>query len=180
MARNVTVNGSATIHEGRVFTLVTENVTLMNGVTMDVDIIRHPGAAAIIPRISGENVLLIRQYRHAIGDYIWEIPAGTLDPNETIEACAGRELTEETGHAAGVIEKLGEILPVPGYSNERIHIFFADNLMPAHQHLDADEVLDVHEIPFVDAIAMIHDGKIIDSKTISGLYMARSRFDEMR
>ncbi len=103
MARNVKVNRRATVHEGRVFTLMRENVTLMNGATMDVDIIRHPGAAGIVPRISGKNVLLIRQYRHAVGDYIWEIPAGTLDPNETIEACAERELTEETGHAAGMM-----------------------------------------------------------------------------
>ncbi|MCP4694235.1 MAG: NUDIX hydrolase [Desulfobacterales bacterium] len=180
MARKARVNSSAIIHRGRVFTLSRENVTLMNGVTMDVDVIRHPGAAAIVPRISEKNILLIRQYRHAIGDYIWEIPAGTLDPNETIETCAKRELTEETGHAAGEMQKIGEIVPVPGYSDERIHIFLADNLTPSHQNLDADEVLDVHEIPFSDAISMIQAGEIMDSKTISGLYMALPRFEKRR
>lgn len=169
------VNSKATLYEGRVFKLFRENVTLNNGVTVDLDIIRHPGASAMIPMSGNDNVILIKQYRHAIGDFIWEIPAGTLDPNETPLECAKRELIEETGFSANTWQKLGEITPVPGYSNELIHIFLANDLMPAEQDLDKDEVLDVHEVPLGKAIEMIHEGAIRDSKTISGLFMAINR-----
>jgi ADP-ribose pyrophosphatase len=172
------INSKDTLYEGRVFKLLRENVTLNNGVTVDLDIIHHPGASAIIPLSGNDNVILIKQYRHAIGDFIWEIPAGTLDPNETPIECAKRELIEEAGFSANTWEKLGEITPVPGYSNERIHLFLAADLVPAKQDLDKDEVLDVHEVPLYKAIEMIHEGAIQDSKTISGLFMAINRLRE--
>jgi ADP-ribose pyrophosphatase len=165
------VNSKATLYEGRVFKLLRENVTLNNGVTVDLDVIHHPGASAMIPISDNDNVILIKQYRHAIGDFIWEIPAGTLDPNETPLECAKRELIEETGFSANTWQKLGEITPVPGYSNERIHMFLAADLVPAEQDLDKDEVLDVHEVSLGKAVEMIHEGAIQDSKTISGLFM---------
>jgi ADP-ribose pyrophosphatase len=152
------------LHKGRVFSLVREKVALENGVTMDLDIVRHPGAAAMVP--------LIRQYRHAAGGFIWEIPAGTLDPDETPVECAKRELVEEIGYSADTWHKLGEITPVPGYSDERIHIFCAMDLSPAIQHLDRDEILNVHEVRFEDAVKMVERGEIGDAKTISGLFMA--------
>ncbi len=169
------VNNKATLYEGRVFKLLRENVTLTNGVTVDLDIIHHPGAAAMVPMSDDDNVILIKQYRHALRDFIWEIPAGTLDHNETPLECAKRELIEETGFSASTWEKLGEITPVPGYSNERIHMFCASDLVPAQQDLDKDEVLDVHEIPLDKAVEMIHEGAIQDSKTISGIFMAAKR-----
>jgi ADP-ribose pyrophosphatase len=162
-------------HTGRVFELNTENVTLDNGVTIDIDIIRHPGASAIVPVTEDGNVLMIKQYRHAVGGYIWEIPAGTLDPGEDPLTCAKRELTEEAGVKATEWEKLGEITPVPGYSDERIHIFRAAGLSPAEGELDADEVLQVHEIDFADALAMIDRGEIQDAKTLCGLLMTTRR-----
>jgi 8-oxo-dGTP pyrophosphatase MutT (NUDIX family) len=166
------VNKSVALHKGKVFTLLRENVTLDNGVTVDLDVIRHPGASAVVP-VSGENrLLLIKQFRHAVGDYIWEIPAGTLDPDETYLECAQRELVEETGFSANNWQKLGEIIPVPGYSDERIQIFLATELSPAEQNLDKDEVLAVHEIRMDKAIDMIHEGAILDGKTITGLFMA--------
>jgi ADP-ribose pyrophosphatase len=165
------VNSKATLYEGRVFKLLRENVTLNNGVTVDLDVIHHPGASAMIPISDNDNVILIKQYRHAIGDFIWEIPAGTLDPNETPLECAKRELIEETGFSANTWQKLGEITPLPGYSNERIHMFLAADLVPAEQDLDKDEVLDVHKVPLDKAVEMIHEGAIQDSKTISGLFM---------
>lgn len=166
-------------HTGRVFELSTENVTLDNGVTIDIDIIRHPGASAIVPVTEDGNVLMIKQYRHAVGGYIWEIPAGTLDPGETPLTCAKRELIEEAGVSAAEWRKLGEITPVPGYSDERIHIFLATNISPAEQHLDADEVLQVHEIDLAEALAMIDRGEIQDAKTLCGLLMtARHRASE--
>ena len=165
------LNTRATLHRGRVFELVRENITLVNGVTIDIDILRHPGASAIIP-ISGERVVLIKQYRHAIGDYIWEIPAGTMDPMEDPLACAMRELAEETGYSSANWQKLGEITPVPAYSDERIHMFLAVGLEPAKQDLEDDELLDVHDLRFDDAIQMIYKGEIQDAKTIAGLFMA--------
>jgi len=166
------LNNTVTLYEGRIFKLLRENVTLNNGVTVDLDVIHHPGASAMVPLSGNGTVILIKQYRHALRDFIWEIPAGTLDPNETPIECAKRELIEETGFSANTWQKLGEITPVPGYSNERIHMFLASDLVPARQDLDKDEVLDVHEVPLDEAVQMIHEGAIQDSKTISGLFMA--------
>jgi len=158
-----------------VFKLLRENVTLDNGVTVDLDIIRHPGASAMIPMSGNDNVILIKQYRHAIGDFIWPSPAAPLPPNDIHLEVSKRELIEETGFSANTWQKLGEITPVPGYSNELIHIFLANDLVPAEQDLDKDEVLDVHEVPLGKAVEMIHEGAIRDSKTISGLFMAINR-----
>ena len=166
------VNTVAPIHEGRVFKLQKENITLPNGVTLDIDIIRHPGASAIVPISEAGDVVLIRQYRHAVGGFIWEIPAGTLNKGETPLACASRELVEETGFSAQVFEELGEIFPVPGYSDECIHLFLAKGLGKARQNLDRDELLDVHQVPFDEAIEMIGTKKILDGKTIAGLLLA--------
>ncbi len=165
------VNKTATIHQGKIFKIVTENITFSNGVFSDIDIIRHPGASAIIPLSDKNTLILIKQYRHAIEKYIWEIPAGKIDDDEPPIECAKRELIEETGYSAKNWQKMGEIIPVPGYSDERIHLFVANDLVPAKQNLDKDELLDVHEIKFNDAIKMIHRGEIQDSKTICGLFM---------
>ncbi len=166
------VNFQRTLHRGRVFRLVRENVTLENGVVTELDVIRHPGAAAIVPFTAKDTVLLIRQYRHAAGGYIWEIPAGTVDPGESPLACARRELIEETGFSAERWVDLGEITPLPAYSDERIRLFGATELNPAKQHLDEDEILDVHEMPFEEALSMIQKDEIQDAKTISALFLA--------
>ena len=169
------LNETKTIHKGKVFTLALDNITLPNGVTTGIDIIRHPGASAMVPMLNKNTVLLIKQYRYAAGDFIWEIPAGTLNPGESPLECAKRELVEETGYSADKLEKLTEIVPVPGYSDERIHLYLATGLVKAVQNLDKDEILNVHEINMDDALKMIAKGEIIDSKTISGLYLASIR-----
>jgi ADP-ribose pyrophosphatase len=171
----VRVNDRASIYKGRVFLLVRENVTLDNGATADLEYVEHPGAAAIVPLTETGEVVLIRQYRHALKGYIWEIPAGTLNPGEPVADCARRELTEETGLAAAAWEKIGEITPVPGYSDERVHLFLAWDLTPARQALDADEVLAVHRVPLPEALRMIERGEIQDAKTICGLLLAERR-----
>jgi len=168
------INNRTTIHRGKVFELIRENVTLENGTTTDVEFIEHPGAAAIIPFLDDTRIVLLRQYRHALKRYIWEVPAGTLDPQEEIISCAKRELTEETGYSAGQWHQLGEIIPLPGYSDERIHIFLAADLQSADRHLDADEVIHVQEVDFFKALAMIGDGEIQDAKSIVGLFLASS------
>ena len=168
-------NQSTLIRKGRVFDFYAENITLPNGVSMDMEIIRHPGAAAIVPVMDDGSVILLKQYRHAVGGFIWEIPAGTLDPGEDARQCAERELIEETGYAARHFERLVEITPLPAYSDERIHLFLATGLTQAAQNLDPDELLVVHRVELRLAIKMIADGEIQDAKTIVGLQLAASR-----
>ena len=170
-----TCNRSTLVRKGRVFDFYAENVTLPNGVTLDMEIIRHPGAAAIVPVLQDQSVLLLKQYRHAVGSFIWEIPAGTLESGEDPMQCARRELVEETGYAGGRFEKLAEITPLPAYSDERIHIYLATDLVPAQQKLDADELLSVHPVGLKRSLEMIGEGKIQDAKTIIGLQLAAKR-----
>jgi ADP-ribose pyrophosphatase len=166
------INSSITLHEGRVFNLLKENYTLDNGVTSEMDFIQHPGAAAMVPMLNSTDVILIKQYRHAIREFIWEIPAGTLDPKESPLNCAQRELIEETGYSAASWHQLGTITPLPGCSDERIHIFLASDLASAEQNLDEDEMLKVHQLKLEDALQMILAREIADGKTISGLFLA--------
>ncbi len=173
---DIRVNHRKTIHRGRVFDTTVENVTLPNGVTVDLDVLRHPGAAAIVPLTSDNEVVMIHQYRHAIGRMLWEIPAGTLDNNEEPQACARRELIEETGFRAATWHDLGAVTPVAGYSNERIRLFLALDLSPAEQDLDMDEVLEVHPLPFQRVVEMIAANEIEDAKTIVAIFRTLQRF----
>jgi 8-oxo-dGTP pyrophosphatase MutT (NUDIX family) len=167
------VNKTSTLHQGRTFRLIEENVTLPSGAVTDLDIIRHPGAAAVVAMFPDNRVLMLKQYRHAVGRYIWEIPAGTLGVEETGIHCAKREIIEETGYRADSWTELGSITPLPGYSDERIYLFLARDLSPAAQHLDFDEVLSVHEIPLEETFNMVQNGSIQDAKTICALYLVR-------
>lgn len=170
-----TCNRSTLIRKGRVFDLYAENVTLPNGVSLDMEIIRHPGAAAIVPVMADQRVLLIKQFRHAVDGFIWEIPAGTLDAGETPRRCAERELIEETGYSARRLDKMGEITPLPAYSDERIHLYIATGLDRSDQNLDADELLYVHPMTLERALEMITEGQIQDAKTIVALNLAAAR-----
>ena len=169
---SATINSQTTLHQGRVFRLVNETYSLANGVTSDMDFIQHPGAAAMVPMLNQSEVVLIKQYRHAIREFIWEIPAGTIDPEESAIHCAKRELIEEIGYSANDWHQLGTITPLPGCSDERIHIFLASELQPANQNLDDDELLNVHSMELSKALEMIFSGEIQDGKTISGLFLA--------
>lgn len=169
---NVRTNNSSMLRHGRVFDITVENVTFPNGFNMDMEIIRHPGASAIVPVMDGDQVVMLKQYRHAIGRDIWEIPAGTFDGKEDPLACARRELIEETGFAAAAWDRLGAVTPVPGYSDERIHLFLARDLAPAGQHLDQDEFLEVHVLSLTQVETMIAQGEIQDAKTIAGIFLA--------
>jgi len=171
----MTVNSRTILHQGRTFDLVQENVTLENGVTTDTDFVVHPGAAAIIAMVDESSILLLKQYRHALREYIWEIPAGKLDPQESMLKCAQRELIEETGYAADQWQKLGAIAPIPSYSDERIYIYLATDLAPTARDLDMDEIIDVHEVKFDKALEMIKRGEIHDAKSIVGIYLAHCR-----
>ena len=172
---SATINSRTTLYQGRVFKLIRENATLDNGVTTDMEFVEHPGATAIIPMLNESRIILLKQYRHALRKYIWEIPAGTIDPQESVINCAKRELIEETGYSAEQWQKLGEMTPVPGYSDERIHIYLATDLLPAGQNLDRDEIINVHEIEISEAMEMVNAGKIQDAKSITGLFLALNR-----
>jgi ADP-ribose pyrophosphatase len=171
------VNQRHTIRRGRVFDITVENVTLTNGVTIDLEILRHPGAAAIVPLLADNRVVMLKQYRHAAGQFMWEIPAGTLNSDEAPLVCAQRELVEETGYRAAAWETMGAVTPVPGYSDEKIHLYLARDLTPAAQNLDPDEILEVHPLPLEEVVAMITDGRIHDAKTIAGIFLAMQRKD---
>jgi ADP-ribose pyrophosphatase len=170
-----TVQKTTDIYRGRIFDVFVEEVALPNGVVKNREVIRHPGAAAIVPVFDNGEIALIKQFRHAVGDYLWEIPAGTLEAKETPLECAQRELVEEIGYQAAKFEKLTEILPAPGYTDEHIHIFLATRLTQAEQNLDDDEVLELRPTPFQKALDMVAQGNIQDAKTIVGLLLARQR-----
>ncbi len=157
------------IYKGKVVVLNVDRVTLPNGATVDLEVIRHPGAAAIVPMKDDKTVILIRQFRHAAGGFIYEIPAGKLNPGEDPRDCAGRELEEEIGYRASSFELLTSIFTAPGFADEVIHIYKGTGLTKGRQKLDHDEVLNVVELPIEKAIAQIRDGTIRDGKTIVGL-----------
>ncbi len=160
---------SKNIYKGRIVTLNIDSVVLPNGTGVDLETIRHPGAAAVVPVKDDGTIVLIRQFRHAAGGFIYEIPAGTLHQGEEPLVCAARELEEEIGYRASTFEHLTSILPAPGYTDEVIHIYKATGLIKGTQKLDYDEVLEIVEMPLQKALAHIKEGTIRDGKTIIGL-----------
>jgi ADP-ribose pyrophosphatase len=166
------------IHRGRVVDLGLEHVTLPNGVETDLEVVRHAGAAAVVAIDERTRVVLIEQYRHAAGGFLWEIPAGVLHAGEAPAACAGRELAEEVGLAAETFAVLAAMLPTPGYSDERIHLFLARGLRDVPLARDHDEVIRrVERVPIGDAVAMVRGGEIPDAKTALGLLLAAQRLE---
>lgn len=157
------------IYTGKVVTLNIDTVQLPNGETVELETIRHPGAAAVVPVKDDGTVVLIKQFRHAAGGFIYEIPAGKLHPGEDPVHCASRELEEEVGYRASSFELLSSIFTAPGFADEVIHVYKATGLTKGRQQLDRDEVLDVIEMPLTEAVAKIQDGTIRDAKTIVGL-----------
>ena len=161
------------IYKGRVVHLTTEEITLPNGHRMELEIVRHPGASAVVPLTADGEVLLIRQYRHAVGGFIYEVPAGKLDrKGESPEVCAARELTEEAGVVAGRITPLASIVTTPGFTDEVIHLFLAEDLTPAATAHESDEVITLLRRPLATCLEMIEKGEITDAKSICALFLA--------
>jgi ADP-ribose pyrophosphatase len=169
---------SRRVHSGRVVRLDVDTVRFPDGSTGELEVIRHPGAAAIVPCASdpgGDDptILLIRQYRYAAGGALWEIPAGTLEPGEDPEQCARRELLEEAGVAAARIERLTSILTTPGFTDEVIHLYLASGLETKAPQRERDEFIEVVPQPLSQVLTRIRDGEVRDAKTIVAiLYMA--------
>ncbi len=131
------------------------------------DLVEHPGAAVILPQLDDGRIVLIRNLRRTVGKILWELPAGTLDPGESPEVCAARELEEETGYRAGTLAPLTAFFASPGILNERMHGFLATDLVPTAQNLDQDEEIQVFPIPQWQVRDMLKDGHIEDAKTIA-------------
>ena len=150
----------------------TERVTLPNGNSVELDIVHHPGAAAVVPFVSASQVLLIRQYRFAAGGTLIEVPAGKLDPGESPASCAARELEEEAGCRAGRLVELGSIWTTPGFTDERIHLFAAFDLEAVPHRHDPDEVIEPVRLSLDEALALVWRGELNDAKSALALLHA--------
>ncbi|MGD0288379.1 MAG: NUDIX hydrolase [Candidatus Binataceae bacterium] len=157
-----------------------ESAALPNGVTVDLAVIRHPGASAIVAIDANGAIFLLTQYRHAVGGWLKEIPAGCINAGETPRACAERELREEAGLIAGQWDQLGTIVTIPSFCDERITLFLARDLAGADRELDHDEVINVEPVPLDEALMMIRRGEIFDAKTIAALHLTREFLRDAR
>ena len=157
-----------------------ESATLPGGLQVDLAVIRHPGASAIVALYPDMNVAMIHQYRHAIGGWMWEIPAGCRNAGEDSLECARRELGEEARVAAARWDHLGSIITIPSFCDERIELYLARELSAGEGKLDHDEVITVSRVPFEETFAMIRRGDIVDAKSIVALYRARDFFEQER
>ncbi len=170
---------SETLLKGRAFSIRRDWLKTPDGRETKFDIIEHGGSVVLIPIDSQGNLVFVHQYRHAAGKDLLELPAGTLDDKEPPEVCAAREIREETGFAAGRLEKIGEFYLAPGYSSEFMIVFLATNLTPNPLEADEDEFLRVEPIPLAEALQRAERGEIPDAKTLAALFLARSRLNDL-
>ena len=157
-----------------------ETATLPSGVQVDLPVIRHPGASAIVALDYDMSVAMLRQYRHTMGGFMFEIPAGCRNAGEESLECARRELGEEAKVAAARWDHLGSIITIPSFCDERIELYLARELSAGAGTLDRDEVITVSRVPFEEAFAMIRRGDIVDAKSIVALYRARDFLERER
>jgi ADP-ribose pyrophosphatase len=166
---------SRLLHEGKSFSFKTDQVELPNGRMTTRDIVDHPGAVAIVPVLDGSRIVMVKQFRYAVGKELFEIPAGTLERGEEPDACAARELREETGYKAKSIVRLLSCYMAPGYSNEVIHLYVATGLEKGEKETEEDEEIAVEAVGFDETLKMIEENEIEDAKTIVGVlsYLTR-------
>lgn len=159
------------IHSGRKIQVAVDTSTGPNGEPIRRDMILHPGAVVILPIVDRDHVCLLRNYRFVIGDTLWEVPAGTLEPGEPIEQAAIRELAEETGYVAKNWRYLNYFYASPGVLDEKLHLFVAQDLTPGPARPEADEQLEPRVVPWADALKMVFDGTITDAKTATAILL---------
>ncbi len=150
-----------------------DDIELPDGRRFTLAVLQHPGACAVVPVLPDGRIVMLRQYRWAVHQTLWEIPAGKLDPGESLERCAQRELEEETGYRAGELVSLGSIVTTPGFCDERIHLFLARDLSPGTQALGSNESLVCTPLPFAEVLEMAENGEISDAKSSIALLRAR-------
>jgi len=165
---------SRTVFTGRVVSLAVEQVRLPNGEEVELEIVRHPGGAAVAAVDAADCVCLLRQYRHAAGGWIWELPAGKLDPGESPATTARRELAEEAGVQASEWRPLGRVVSSPGVFTEVVHLYLARGLAPATARPERGELFETHWLPLQEAADRAASGEIEDAKTVIGLLRARA------
>jgi ADP-ribose pyrophosphatase len=161
-----------TLYRGRVFDMSISRFQSARSGEVDIELIHHNGGAGALPLFNDGTVALVRQWRYAINRYSLEIAAGRIEPGQTPEQTAARELEEELGYRARALEKLSEFVVAPGYCEERLWVYLATDLEPSAQHLDDDEEIDVVHLPFAEALARVHAGEIDDAKSIITLLLA--------
>jgi ADP-ribose diphosphatase len=159
------------VHHGRKIKVAIDTSTGPNGESIRRDMILHPGAVVILPAIDRDHVCLLRNYRFIIGETLWEVPAGTLEPGESVEHAAERELLEETGYRAKTWRGLGYFYASPGVLDEKLHLFVAQDLTPGPFRPEADEHLEPVTVPWADALRMVLDGTIKDAKTVTAILL---------
>jgi ADP-ribose pyrophosphatase len=164
---------SKVVFEGNLLNVFTDKVELPNGKAASREYIKHPGAVAVVPITQEGKIVLVRQYRYPIGKVLLEVPAGKLDKGEEPDVCALRELEEETGYVAKNIKKMASIYTTPGFTDEIIHLYIAENLSLSNPHPDEDEFLDVEIYSKEEVKTMIADGKINDAKSMLALLLAK-------
>jgi ADP-ribose pyrophosphatase len=157
------------IYKGRIVSLVVDSITTSNGVDTIREVFKHPGGAAVVPLLPDGTVLLVRQYRYPMGEYLLELPAGKIDQPEPPEQTAARELAEETGYQAGCLEKIAEIYSTPGFCDELLHIYLATELSPVQAHQDEDEEIEVLKFTLSELRDLMLSGQIRDGKTLIGI-----------
>ena len=160
---------SEVLFEGRVVTLTKDTALLENGKTATREVVHHHGGACIVPYFEDGTICMVRQFRYAMQQELWELPAGKLDPGEDHRPAALRELSEETGLEAEEYTYLGHILASPGFCDESLHMYLARGLKRSAQHPDEDEFLDVVTMPFDQLLEQVMDGSIEDAKTVAGV-----------
>jgi ADP-ribose pyrophosphatase len=172
MKRKKVVLNKKSIFKGKILLDVhLDNVMLPNGTKVRLECIKHPGAAAVVPFINKNRIVLIRQYRPVVDKYIWEIPAGTLNKGEKPQQCARREIEEEIGYTAKSLTLLTSIYTTPGFTNEYIHIYKATRLKKVRLNPEVDEILSADIFTVNKIRHMVKNKSIIDAKTIAGLAM---------
>ncbi len=167
------MSGRKIIYDGRIVHLAIESARLPDGREINLEIVRHPGGAVIVAVDDQQQVCLIRQFRHAAGGWIWELPAGVRDDAEAPEITARRELKEEVGVEAKSWLSLGSLLSTPGFCDERLHLYLAQDLHLGAHAREADEYIEVHWMPMDRAVEMAAQGQIEDAKTVVGLFRAQ-------
>jgi ADP-ribose pyrophosphatase len=169
------ITKSEKIFAGKVIELYQDSIIEPGGRAVVREVVRHPPAVVILPVITQNDLILIRQYRYPVDDVLWELPAGSLEPGESVLEAAVRELEEETGYHAESVSELASFFSAPGFTDERMHLVLATNLTKTAANPDDDESIESHAISRDKVYAMLFGGDIIDAKTIVGLLIARSK-----
>lgn len=168
----MTIEKITEIYQGRVLRFTVEEVRLPNNHVATLEMVHHPGGAAVVAIDDDNRICLVRQYRHAARDWIWEIPAGKIDNQDPPLQTAQRELEEEAGRQASHWRSLGEYLSSPGFLTEVVHLFLATGLKAVKNNLEASEVLEAHWFPFEQALQMAQSGELRDGKSLAALLRA--------